>query len=102
MNVMVRIGCCVSVCASLVHLLLLHPVGCSAELEWKENDAALFIFGDSLYDVGANNYINTTVDFRANFSPYGESFLHKYPTGRFSDGRLLPDFIGIWSEYIFL
>lgn len=58
----------------------------------KEN-AALFVFGDSLFDVGNNNYINTTADNQANYSPYGETFF-KYPTGRFSDGRVIPDFIG--------
>ena len=58
-----------------------------------ENHVALFIFGDSLFDPGNNNYINTTFDFQANFLPYGETFF-KYPTGRFSDGRLIPDFIG--------
>ncbi|XWS54491.1 hypothetical protein CRYUN_Cryun10bG0094200 [Craigia yunnanensis] len=57
-----------------------------------ENHVALFIFGDSLFDPGNNNYINTTFDFQANFWPYGETFF-KYPTGRFSDGRLIPDFI---------
>ncbi|XWS39711.1 hypothetical protein CRYUN_Cryun18bG0078400 [Craigia yunnanensis] len=60
-----------------------------------ENHVALFIFGDSLFDAGNNNYINTTVNYQANFWPYGETFF-KYPTGRFSDGRLIPDFI---AEY---
>lgn len=54
---------------------------------------ALFVFGDSLYDPGNNNYINTTSDFQANFLPYGETFF-EFGTGRFSDGRLMPDFIG--------
>lgn len=59
----------------------------------KSNKAALFVFGDSLYDPGNNNYISTTnTDFQANFRPYGESFFSQ-PTGRFSDGRLIPDFI---------
>nr|GEZ75500.1 GDSL esterase/lipase 1-like [Tanacetum cinerariifolium] len=53
---------------------------------------ALFVFGDSLYDPGNNNYINTTADFRANFWPYGVSYFSP-PGGRFSDGRLIPDFI---------
>ena len=55
--------------------------------------ATLFIFGDSLYDAGNNNYINTTTDYQANFWPYGETFFG-YPAGRFLDGRLIPDFIG--------
>ncbi|KAL5583403.1 hypothetical protein UlMin_015845 [Ulmus minor] len=61
-----------------------------------KNDKAssLFIFGDSAFDVGNNNYINTTG--RANYWQYGETFF-EYPTGRFSDGRLIPDFI---TEYV--
>lgn len=58
-----------------------------------ERHVALFVFGDSLYDPGNNNYINTT--YQANFWPYGETFFG-FPTGRFSNGRLIPDFI---SEY---
>ena len=59
----------------------------------NNNKAALFVFGDSLYDPGNNNYISTTnTDFQANFWPYGESFFSQ-PTGRFCDGRLIPDFI---------
>ncbi|KAI4355382.1 hypothetical protein L6164_004162 [Bauhinia variegata] len=59
------------------------------------NHAALFVFGASVFDAGNNNYIRTSTDNQANFSPYGETFF-KYPTGRFSDGRLIPDFI---AEY---
>jgi hypothetical protein len=52
----------------------------------------MFIFGDSLFDAGNNNYLRSAVG-RANFWPYGETFF-KHPTGRFSDGRIIPDFIG--------
>ncbi|XP_062074588.1 GDSL esterase/lipase 1-like [Humulus lupulus] len=52
--------------------------------------ASLFIFGDSLFDAGNNNYINTPG--QANYYPYGETFF-KYPSGRFCDGRIIPDFI---------
>ncbi|KAL8122740.1 GDSL lipase-like [Apium graveolens] len=55
--------------------------------------AALFVFGDSLYDPGNNNYISTTnTNFQANFWPYGKSYFSE-PTGRFTDGRIIPDFI---------
>ncbi|KAH1120394.1 hypothetical protein J1N35_003554 [Gossypium stocksii] len=63
-----------------------------------ENHVALFIFGDSLLDNGNNNYISTILDFRANFWPYDETFFN-YPTSKFSDGRLIPDFI---AKYISL
>ncbi|KAK2987357.1 hypothetical protein RJ640_023658, partial [Escallonia rubra] len=57
----------------------------------------LFVFGDSLFDAGNNNYINSIPALRANFWPYGETFF-KYPTGRFSDGRLIPDFIAEYAK----
>ncbi|KAK4269025.1 hypothetical protein QN277_022234 [Acacia crassicarpa] len=56
---------------------------------------ALFVFGDSLFDVGNNNYINTTD--QANFAPYGEKFF-KYPSGRFTNGRVIPDFIAEFAK----
>ncbi|CAJ1949509.1 unnamed protein product [Sphenostylis stenocarpa] len=57
-----------------------------------QNHVALFILGDSLFDNGNNNYINTTTDYQANYAPYGETFF-KYPSGRFSDGRMIPDVV---------
>ncbi|KAK7294513.1 hypothetical protein RJT34_17402 [Clitoria ternatea] len=62
-----------------------------------ENHKALFIFGDSLFDVGNNDYINTTTLLQANFPPYGETFFN-YPTGRFSDGLVIPDFIAEYAK----
>ncbi|XP_065868419.1 GDSL esterase/lipase 1-like isoform X2 [Euphorbia lathyris] len=58
--------------------------------------SALFIFGDSLFDAGNNNYIQNAT-FKANFWPYGQSFFN-YPTGRFSDGRIIPDFIAEYEK----
>ncbi|XP_047958681.1 GDSL esterase/lipase 6 isoform X2 [Salvia hispanica] len=56
---------------------------------------AIFIFGDSLLDAGNNPYIpNCTV--QADFPPYGSSFFGR-PTGRFTNGRTVADFI---SEYL--
>ncbi|XP_059638941.1 GDSL esterase/lipase 2-like isoform X2 [Cornus florida] len=63
----------------------------------NDKHVTLFIFGDSFFDAGNNNYINTTTHFQANFWPYGETFF-KYPTGRFSDGRLIPDFIAEYAK----
>ncbi|GER53612.1 GDSL esterase/lipase [Striga asiatica] len=53
---------------------------------------AIFIFGDSYVDSGNNNYINTSTLNQANFLPYGETYF-KNSTGRFSDGRIIPDFL---------
>ncbi|XVF74244.1 hypothetical protein PTKIN_Ptkin13bG0094700 [Pterospermum kingtungense] len=66
---------------------------CSRSL--PKNQVALFIFGDSMFDPGNNNYFNTIA--QANYWPYGETFF-KFPTGRFSDGRIIPDFICIYAN----
>ncbi|XP_050210649.1 GDSL esterase/lipase 5-like [Mercurialis annua] len=67
----------------------------NAENEQPNKPVSLFIFGDSFFDVGNNNYINTTTQKQANFWPYGQTYFN-FPTGRFSDGRLISDFI---TEY---
>lgn len=52
---------------------------------------AFFVFGDSLVDNGNNNYLATTA--RADAPPYGiDSPTHR-PSGRFSNGLNIPDFI---------
>ncbi|KAI4346902.1 hypothetical protein L6164_007765 [Bauhinia variegata] len=62
-----------------------------------ENHAALFVFGDSLFDAGNNNYINDDPSIQTNYPPYGKTFF-KYPSGRFSDGRVIPDFIAEYAK----
>uniref|UniRef100_A0A7N0UFR7 GDSL esterase/lipase n=1 Tax=Kalanchoe fedtschenkoi TaxID=63787 RepID=A0A7N0UFR7_KALFE len=49
-----------------------------------------FIFGDSLADPGNNNFLQTQA--KANYPPYGVDF-PKGPTGRFTNGRTVVDFI---------
>ncbi|XP_030487607.2 GDSL esterase/lipase 1-like [Cannabis sativa] len=61
--------------------------------------ASLFIFGDSLFDAGNNNYIKTIG--QANYYPYGETFF-KYPSGRFCNGRLISDFIAEYAKLPFI
>ncbi|KAL6278914.1 hypothetical protein ACE6H2_022515 [Prunus campanulata] len=52
---------------------------------------AFFVFGDSLVDNGNNNYLATTA--RADSPPYGIDYPTGRPTGRFSNGFNIPDFI---------
>ncbi|KAM3694945.1 hypothetical protein ACJW31_07G093200 [Castanea mollissima] len=66
-----------------------------------EEHVALFIFGDSVFDAGNNNYINTITDYQANYEPYRGNFF-KYSTGRFSDGRIIPDFIAEFANLPFI
>ncbi|XP_027112045.1 GDSL esterase/lipase At5g45960-like [Coffea arabica] len=65
------------------------------ELISKNSISSVFVFGDSTVDPGNNDYIGTA--FKSNFPPYGEDFFDHIPTGRFSDGRLVTDYL---AEYV--
>ncbi|KAL3676307.1 hypothetical protein R1sor_026255 [Riccia sorocarpa] len=55
---------------------------------------AVVFIGTSPTDVGVNNYIISGA--KANFPPYGRDFVYgnlRGPTGRFGNGRILPDII---------
>ncbi|TYJ13742.1 hypothetical protein E1A91_A10G070500v1 [Gossypium mustelinum] len=50
---------------------------------------AMLTFGDSVVDVGNNDYLPTI--FRANYLPYGRDFANQKPSGRFCNGKLAID-----------
>ncbi|CAI0388841.1 unnamed protein product [Linum tenue] len=77
-----------SVLVQLISFVLLFNVTAAAS---GAVPAAVFTFGDSLVDTGNNNYVVTIA--KSNFPPYGRDFPGGKPTGRFSNGRLFPDFI---------
>lgn len=52
---------------------------------------ATFVFGDSLVDVGNNNYIFTLAS--ADHKPYGIDRADKVATGRFCNGKIIPDLV---------
>ncbi|KAJ9176081.1 hypothetical protein P3X46_011431 [Hevea brasiliensis] len=52
---------------------------------------SILIFGDSLVDTGNNNYIKTIL--KAKYLPYGQDYPGNLPTGRFSNGKLIPDIL---------
>ncbi|KAJ4844391.1 hypothetical protein Tsubulata_002352 [Turnera subulata] len=53
---------------------------------------ALFVFGDSLVDVGNNNYLPISTA-KANFPHNGVDFPNKKATGRFSNGKNAADLL---------
>jgi hypothetical protein len=56
----------------------------------------MFSFGDSLIDTG--NFIHySKAPGSVSRPPYGRTFFGR-PTGRWSDGRLIVDFIGTYSS----
>ncbi|XP_010528706.1 PREDICTED: GDSL esterase/lipase LTL1-like [Tarenaya hassleriana] len=59
-------------------------------VEEVEAARAFFVFGDSIVDNGNNDYLATTA--RADRPPYGIDY-PPGPTGRFSNGLNIPDFI---------
>lgn len=76
-------------CNSIQLLLLALLLALVADAEAKVS--AIIVFGDSSVDSGNNNMISTVL--RSNFKPYGRDFEGGRPTGRFSNGRIPPDFI---------
>ncbi|XP_062103239.1 GDSL esterase/lipase 7-like [Humulus lupulus] len=61
--------------------------------------SALYVFGDSLLDSGNNNLLPTLA--KANYEPYGFNFKDGFivgPTGRYTNGRTVADFIAEYLE----
>ncbi|KAF3322129.1 GDSL esterase/lipase EXL3 [Carex littledalei] len=57
----------------------------------KPKLAALLAFGDSIFDPGNNNDLQTMT--KSDFLPYGMDFVTHRPTGRFCNGKIPTDFI---------
>jgi hypothetical protein len=55
---------------------------------------AMFVFGDSTLDVGNNNYLAGPGVPQANKPYYGIDFPGSVPTGRFSNGYNIADYLG--------
>lgn len=69
-------------------------------LRWSDAEEAavgspqvpsMFVFGDSLVDVGNNNFLSSFA--KSNYYPYGIDF-NGGPTGRFTNGRNIVDLLG--------
>lgn len=66
------------------------------QVEANPSRKATFILGDSLVDVGNNNYFFTLAT--ANHKPYGLDTADKQPTGRFCNGKIIPDLVSKWKH----
>ena len=99
---------CIVVCITLIQFFNSMSFSTSQSLANETSTSsttttkALFIFGDSTVDPGNNNYIDTTPENKANYKPYGQNGYFQEPTGRFSDGRVIVDFIGMRDRSVLL
>lgn len=75
----------------LLLVLFLSSTAISTSKRIQPKFSAIFYFGDSVLDTGNNNHIPTLAV--ANHFPYGRDFPGKKPTGRFSNGRVVPDLL---------
>ncbi|KAI3800837.1 hypothetical protein L1987_28934 [Smallanthus sonchifolius] len=75
----------------LILILIVSVLYLQCSYAQESTISAVFVFGDSTVDPGNNNYLPTIA--RGNFPPYGKDFANHEPTGRFSNGRLVPDFV---------
>ena len=78
-------------CVCLFFLGHAHP----QELSGKAKVSALFAFGDSILDTGNNNHLRTQIKCNV---PYGRNFVGGKATGRFGNGRVFADIIGIYDN----
>jgi len=69
----------------------------SFELLEAQKAPAVYVFGDSLVDVGNNNYLPLSIE-KAILPHYGIDFPTKKPTGRFTNGKNAADLIGEWFK----
>lgn len=74
------------------HFILFHIVTILVTSNaWKSKFLSIIVFGDSTVDSGNNNFIETL--FKGNHLPYGKDFPGHVPTGRYSNGKLVTDFV---------
>eukprot|EP00253_Pinus_taeda_P022823 PITA_22823 len=74
-------------------LVCVWAIGDKITSSGAQKVSTVLCFGDSYVDPGNNNHIPTLI--KSDFLPYGTNFVERYPTGRFSDGKILPDYLGL-------
>ncbi|XP_057764330.1 GDSL esterase/lipase At5g45960-like [Salvia miltiorrhiza] len=84
-------------CVSMLFLAVLTLQSAETRRLGENNSSipAVFVFGDSTVDSGNNNYIQTIS--RSNFPPYGKDLPDHIATGRFTNGKLVTDFLASYA-----
>ncbi|GLT59461.1 hypothetical protein SLA2020_322760 [Shorea laevis] len=85
-------------CVTILCTTLLSSSGsCYAQSKEEQKNKLLFVFGDSLFDPGNNQYLNSSRRSPATSWPYGMG-MNNHSTGRLSDGLIVPDFIALFAK----
>ncbi|CAA0831225.1 GDSL esterase/lipase [Striga hermonthica] len=74
------------------HLTLLVAIAMIISMHSSAASLVTFVFGDSLTEVGNNNYLQLSLA-KSNYPHYGVDFNGGKPTGRFTNGRTICDII---------
>ena len=73
-------------------LMHLYTIVVATSNAWtRPKFSSILVFGDYAVDTGNNNYIKTLA--KGNRLPYVRDFPGPVPIDRFSNGKLVPDFI---------
>ncbi|KAI3959498.1 hypothetical protein MKW98_019088 [Papaver atlanticum] len=88
-----------SLTMNVLMVLIVFAMSCGSVTPQRNHKGfqrpAIYILGDSLVDVGNNNYIDHSTLTKNNFRPYGIDFPRGKPwTGRYTNGRTLVDIVG--------
>ena len=85
----------VSISTTFFFIFYAFTVSVEAVISIPSNETipAVLMFGDSIVDTGNNNNIKSIV--KSNFLPYGREFKGGISTGRFSNGKVPSDFLGL-------
>jgi hypothetical protein len=69
------------------------PAAAATTTSKSNSPPVIYIFGDSMSDVGNNNYLLLSLA-KCNYPWYGIDYKTGYPTGRFTNGRTIGDIMG--------
>lgn len=81
-------------------ILLLIIVSPSVAIVTPSRPPFFYPFGDSLFDVGNNNYLQDPAR-KANFPFNGIDYPGNNSTGRFGNGYIGPDYVGMFFPFIY-
>jgi hypothetical protein len=68
----------------------ISDIAAAAGAARKPKGPVVYVFGDSMSDVGNNNYLPLSIA-KSDYPWYGIDYYTGWPTGRFSNGRTIGD-----------